>query len=71
MHYSLKVEITKFNNILNKLSIKQKLEMPEIKLQEHKMKKKIDLLNQLTRQNLTSKDKGVEEFQKKMQKIIV
>ena len=49
MHYSLKVEITKFNNILNKLSIKQKLEMPDIKLQEHKMKKKIDLLNQLTR----------------------
>lgn len=35
MQISLKVEITKFNNILKKLSIKQKLEMPEIKLQEH------------------------------------
>ena len=56
MLINLKVEITKFNNILKKLSIKQKLEMPEIKLQEHQMKKKIDLLNKLTRQNITSQD---------------
>lgn len=69
MLINLKVEITKFNNILKKLSIKQKLEMPEIKLQEHQMKKKIDLLNKLTRQNITSQDD--QEFKKKMMKIMV
>ena len=54
MHFDLRVRITKFNNILKKLNIMQKLEMPEIKLQEHEMKKKIDLLNQLTRENITN-----------------
>ena len=52
MHTNLKIQIGKLNVILKKLSIKEKLEMPEIKIQEFEIKKKIEHLNKLTKKNL-------------------